>query len=190
MKKPICNMLAVAKELIKSSPSEDQRNQLCASAQIFAGILRAILLIQSQGKDLDTLWQIIFDYLDEAISKVPISTMPVFSDALRYGVYNISSRKILPLTRWALENVERNIWIPKSDDSESFDEPVVSDGFAEQSKWLAIMSSLISELDCDTKKTGTAHLSQFCAPNHHWHSVGIDTKEVDDTSNLICERLL
>ena len=71
MQKPVCNLLTVAKELIKSSPSEDQRNQLCTSAEIFAGVLRAILLIQSQERDENTLWQIIFDYLDEAISKVP-----------------------------------------------------------------------------------------------------------------------
>ena len=95
--------------------------------------------------------------------------------------------------KWAVENVKRNIWIPKSDDSDSREEPAVSDGFAEQSKWLALMSAVISELDCGAKKTGTTNLSQFCAPIHHSQkgiiSFGIETKYAD-TSNLICERLL
>ena len=153
------HLLAFAKEMVAAPPSEDQRNQQCTSAEIFAGIARAFMQMQSLQKDIESYWEtLLLPYLDEAIAKIPISLSNSYFDAIRFSIQFSSPKTFLPLTSWIFQKIESTLWQPKvgsdKEDAVSVDGTTGTDGFTAQSKWLYLCSAVLVELD-ETEIDGT-----------------------------------
>jgi len=180
-------LLDHAKELAGSPPSEDQRNQLCTSAELFAGVCRAMLQM-SGPKDVPSLWNsLLLPFLDDAIAKVPISHQGSFFDAFRYGIHHFPPMYFFDLTQWAIINIEKTLWQKEGEQStepthsarESEEAPLQhkdsaedateiptkaapsADGFTTQSKWLFLVSSILIELDSETDLGATQQLPWY-----------------------------
>ena len=153
-------LLAFSKELAASPPSEDQRNSQCTSAEIFAGVLRAFMLLLPENK-LREIWESdLIPYLDEVVPKLPISLSGAYFDALRFGIQFSPPDKFYPLTLWLFEKIEETLWEPKSgqedpvESQNESDDPngknvssQGTDGFTAQTKWLYLCCALLVELD-------------------------------------------
>eukprot|EP00934_Nitzschia_sp_Nitz4_P000403 Nitzschia sp. Nitz4//scaffold156_size52432//33824//40564//NITZ4_006829-RA/size52432-processed-gene-0.30-mRNA-1//-1//CDS//3329537421//403//frame0 len=149
-------MIAFAKEMASSPPSEDQRNQQCTSAEIFAGICRAFLKVRG-GEWLEKMWvNELLPFLDEVIPKIPISLSGAYFDCIRYSIQFSPPSKYLALTKWILGKIESSLWdrswVKNNSTDPSRDEDIEqtkngSDGFTIQSKWLYLCSALLVELD-------------------------------------------
>lgn len=144
-KKACKHLLSIAKSLASSLPSEDQRNQLCTSAEIFAGVFVGIM----HEEELETMISLcedsIFPFMDIVIEMIPSSTLGAFLDALRYGMSRLQSRVYVPLCFWAISKIENSLWQAEDDNATT-----AMEGFAVQSKWLAIMNIILIEMDIQT----------------------------------------
>ncbi|KAL3921481.1 MAG: hypothetical protein SGILL_002726 [Bacillariaceae sp.] len=157
------HLLSFSREMAASPPSEDQRNSQCTSAEIFSGVLGALLFLFDE-QTLREIWESdLIPFLDEVISKVPISLLGAFFDSVRFAIQFSPPNKFYPLTVWIFGKIEETLWEPKSgmdamDSSES--SPDESDdangkngasqgteGFTAQSKWLYLCCALLIELD-------------------------------------------
>lgn len=160
------HLLAFSKEMAGAPPSEDQRNQQCTSAEIYAGINRAFMQLYSEEKLL-SLWDSdLIPFLDDVIAKIPISLSGAYFDAIRYGIQFSPPGKFYPLTNWLLSKIEGSLWEPRtgekeqaaaeSDASEEKGKNGTqgTDGFTAQSKWLYLCCALLVELD-ETELDGT-----------------------------------
>jgi len=153
------HLLLFSKQLAASPPSEDQRNQLCTSAEIFAGVCRALLQLYHNDDRLPEIWDtVILSFLDDVIHQIPTSVMGAFFDALRYGIHNSAPINFFILTKWAVNKIEFTLWkeeiepyavenlsYPSGNDEISSRSS--TDGFAIQSKWLSLMSAILVEID-------------------------------------------
>jgi hypothetical protein len=146
-------LLDDAKLLAAAPPSEDQRNEHVTSAEIFAGITRAMLQL-FLPENLGDIWKaLLLPFLEEVIHKIPVSITGAYFDAFRYGVQFAESPYYFPLTSWVIENVESSIWQSGADSTDEsmadgIDTTVVgSDGFTVQSKYLYLASAMLVELD-------------------------------------------
>ena len=169
--------LLFAKELACSPPSEDQRNELCTSAEIFAGVSRALLHYHHlDDSDVNSLWKdILLPFLDETMSKMPPYLVAAYTDALRYAIHHFSPNMFFPLTVWAVRQTEKALSrLSDSDESNSS-----TDGFNEQSKWLSVINNIFVEIDERNDARG--------GENQPWYSKAlgyIPDQEID----LILER--
>jgi len=201
-------LLPLSKELAMSPPSEDQRNQLCTSAEIFAGVCRVLLQVHCGDDELSTIWEtVILCYLDDVIPKIPVSVMGAFFDALRYGIHHSTPRNFFILTKWAVRKIEDSI-LKQEDNlqhisnltlfSEGKEESPSSsvDGFATQSTWLSLMSVILVEID--TKSYLNARQGQPFLCESLFNGILIDentdlgriNEDLLQTWNLIITRLL
>ena len=156
-------LLAYSKELAASPPSEDQRNSQCTSAEIYAGITRACLLLLDNNK-LAKMWEAdLIPFLDEIIPKIPISLSGAYFDALRFAIQFSPPDRFYPLTLWLFGKIEETLWEPKNGQESMEDSgtmmtdpedlsgkngsPQGTDGFTAQSKWLYLCCALLVELD-------------------------------------------
>ncbi len=141
------NFLSYAKELMSSPPSEDQRNQICTSAEIFAGVAHALLSTGRTTNDCKEAWSsFLLPFFDDAMDIVPSSYIASFSDALRFAIQNLNPAQTWPIIDWVIEKIEKTLW--RSDDIDiDSNAPTASEGFAEQSKWVGIMCAILMELD-------------------------------------------
>ena len=138
------HFLSFAEELSSSPPSEDQRNQLCTSAEIFAGISRGLLTIDDSAETVASTWSsMILPFFDLVMDVIPSSSLPSFSDALRFAIQNLSPSKQLPLIDWVIKKIEKSLWRTDAEVTSNG----LSDGFADQSKWVGIMCAVLIELD-------------------------------------------
>jgi len=160
------HLLAFSKEMAGAPPSEDQRNQQCTSAEIYAGVGRAFLQLYSE-ENLSSLWKSdLIPFLDDVIAKIPISLSGAYFDAIRYGIQFSPPSKFFPMTNWLLSKIEGSLWEPRNGDkeqaeveSDAMDEKGKNgtqgtDGFTAQSKWLYLCCALLVELD-ETEVDGT-----------------------------------
>lgn len=153
------HLLAFSKEMAEAPPSEDQRNQQCTSAEIFAGVGRAFLQLFSD-KGLDDLWESdLLPFLDDVVAKIPISLSGAYFDSVRYAIQFSPPSKFFPMTKWILAKIEGSLWEPKKG-GQVQDEPSAengdeqgkngtqgTDGFTAQSKWLYLCCALLVEMD-------------------------------------------
>lgn len=162
------HLLCFAREMAAAPPSEDQRNQQCTAAEIFAGVNRAFL--QTMGDDdLDKLWKAdLIPFLDDVVSKIPISLSGAYFDCVRFSIQFSVPRRFYPLTSWLFGKIEGTLWDPvkakgpsteaaKDDDVEQGGKNGAkqgTDGFTAQSKWLYLCCALLIELD-ETEVDGT-----------------------------------
>jgi hypothetical protein len=153
------HLLTFSKEMAESPPSEDQRNQQCTSAEIFAGVGRTFLQLFSD-QSLDDLWESdLLPFLDDVISKIPISLSGAYFDSVRYAIQFSRPSKFYPMTEWLLAKIEGSLWEPRkgdqgqaeamgeNGDSQGKNGTQGTDGFTAQSKWLYLCCALLVELD-------------------------------------------
>jgi hypothetical protein len=82
-KKSSTFLLDQAKELVSSPPSEDQKNQQCTAAEIFAGVSRALMQYSNTQNDRDVVWEtILLPFLEEAVVKMPTNLLGAFHGEL------------------------------------------------------------------------------------------------------------
>ena len=146
------HLLAFATKMAEAPPSEDQRNQQCTSAEIFAGVCHALMQL-TVSREQTAVWEnTLIPFLKEVIPKIPISLSGAFFDAIRYGIQSTSPAAILPLVSWMVGNIESSLWKPSETNaleiSESTEKDASSgaDGFANQSKYLYLASALAIEM--------------------------------------------
>ena len=99
-------LLAYGKELVASPPSEDQRNQLVASAEIFAGVCRAMLKYCSIDEKAAVWDRMLLPFLDEAVPVMPTTFISAFFDAIRYGIHHFPPRFFHSLLKWCVTKVQ------------------------------------------------------------------------------------
>jgi len=202
------HLLALSKKLTLSPPSEDQRNQLCTSAEIFAGVCRVLLHLHRNDDGITTIWETyILCYLDDVVNKIPVSVLGAFFDALRYGIHHSAPRDFFILTKWALRKIEDTIWKQENSSqpisnlmlvSEGKEESPISpvDGFATQSTWLSLMSVILIEIDVKNYLVSRQEQPLFCQTlfngvqsDESKHFLGKD-EDLLQTWNIIISRLL
>eukprot|EP00804_Cyclotella_cryptica_P029515 CCRYP_011313-RA/>CCRYP_011313-RA protein AED:0.03 eAED:0.02 QI:169/0.87/0.88/1/1/1/9/224/2315 len=148
-------LLAYAKELVASLPSEDQRNQLVASAEIFAGVCRAMLKYSSIDEKA-SVWDILLlPFLDEAVPIMPNAFISAFFDAIRYGIHHFPPRFFHSLLKWCVVKVQGTLWQHEMAKEDVEDSGKLSDRFTLQSKYLLLVQAVLIELDSDDD-TGAA----------------------------------
>ncbi len=202
------HLLRFAREMAAAPPSEDQRNQQCTAAEIFAGISRAFLQMLSD-EDLDNLWTTdLLPFLDDVVSKIPISLSGAYFDCVRFSIQFSPPRRFYPMTSWLFGKIEGTLWDPTKAkgtivEASNDEEPEQSgkngakqgtDGFTAQSKWLYLCCALLVELD-ETEIDGTMIRSPWYTT---FLSNDMETKEVGSQNaaelqhswKLISEKLL
>lgn len=147
------HLLAFAVEMAEAPPSEDQRNQQGTSAEIFAGVCKALVKLTPSQNEADIWETALIPFLEDVIPKLPISMASAFFDAIRYGIQSMSPSSVDPLVSWMVANIDSSLWRPTevnslelSKDSEN-DTSAGSDGFANQSKHLYLATAVIIEME-------------------------------------------
>ena len=162
-------LLAIAKELVASPPSEDQRNQQCTSAEILGGVCRAMLFYSKSPEESETIWEtMLLPFLEDAVQKTPTYIMGAFFDACRYGIHHFPPNHFFPLLKFTVSKVQTTLWQRGGDDDTEQGSGVataMADRFALQSKWLYFIQSVLIELDGEDD-VGAA--SKF-----PWYTVGL-----------------
>jgi hypothetical protein len=147
--------LECAKRLAASTPSEDQRNEICTSAEIFAGVSNAVLTRTVSTEEISDAWNLILlPFFNHVMDIIPISALPSYSDAVRF-IFQYSNRKQQePLAMGIISKIEKKLWRRgfKNDDEVSTSS---TDGFAEQSKWIGVMCAVLIELDDNSSNLQT-----------------------------------
>lgn len=160
-------LLAFAREIAASPPSEDQRNQQCTSAEIFSGVCKALLQLSGDSNTYG-IWEGTFlPYLEDVIPKIPVSFIGAYFDSLRFALQFSPPNTFYPLTVWLFSKVENTLWHPRKVSSgeegqaekeetngSNLSNTAGSDGFTAQSKWLYLSCALLIEID-ETEVDGT-----------------------------------
>lgn len=191
IEKTIQHLLKIATEFLSLPPSEDQRNQHCASAEILGGVC-IYLVDRMTGDEANQLsfHDIIVPFLDTIVDIIPISAIGVLVDTIRYSMSKmpIDIRKML-LT-WAVVKIEKSLW---REDNDSCNSGI--DGFALQSKYLSLMNAIIIEMDFQTEVEQYDHLSDELHSIHVYagdrsrHQQNAD-KILKCSWGIVCNRLL
>jgi hypothetical protein len=203
-------LLSFAKEMAASPPSEDQRNQQCTSAEIFAGVTRAFLQMMD-GDTLTDVWNTqLIPFLVESIPKFPISLSGAYFDSIRFAIQFSPPNKFYPLTLWLFGKIEETLWEPKNEqksltdnsgsDSKESEDSIANvsshgtEGFTAQSKWLYLCSALLVELD-ETEMDSTILRTRWYSKGLAESPVMMDTEAVSTESlkeswKLVSEKLL
>lgn len=201
------HLLSFAREMAASPPSEDQRNQQVTSAEIFAGIARAYLQVLD-GDELSTTWKNdLLPFLDEVVSKIPISLSGAYFDCVRFSIQFSPPKKFVPMTLWLFEKIESSLWDPatskingdeeETDDAEKSGARQRNDGFTSQSKWLYLCGAILVELD-ETEVDGSDKRSpwytKFLSSDTDMHEEEEATdglpSDLQESWRLISEKLL
>ena len=147
-------------ELADSPPSEDQRNQQVTSAEIFGGVARG-LMRAFPGRECGAIWEsILLPYLNDAISKIPISLAGSYYDAFRYSIQFSRFSDYSSLATWVINHIESSTWQSSDPDAgmsgevqDTHSDNVGTNGFTLQSKWLYLISAILVEVDADDNST-------------------------------------
>jgi len=161
-------LLAQAKELVASPPSEDQRNQQCTAAEIFGGVCRAMLLYSATPEDREIIWDtMLLPFLEEAVQKTPTYIMGAYFDACRWGIHHFPPNHFFPLLKFTVLKVQTTLWQRGGvDDTEQGSGGVataMADRFALQSKWLYFIQSVLIELDGEDDVGAASKLPWYTA---------------------------
>ncbi len=198
-------LLTFSKEMAASPPSEDQRNQQCTSAEIFAGVTRAFLQMMD-GDALTDIWNTqLIPFLVESIPKFPISLSGAYFDSVRFAIQFSPPNKFYPLTLWLFGKIEETLWEPKNEQNSSVDDSKESEddvtngpsqgteGFTAQSKWLYLCAALLVELD-ETEIDSTIFKTRWYTKGLSESSAMMDTEpateSLKESWKLVSEKLL
>jgi hypothetical protein len=191
------HLLSFSKSMAGAPPTEDQRNQQCTSAEIFAGVCRAFMQLVPSESKIHDLWKSDFlPFLDEVIPKIPISLSGAYFDSVRYAIQFSVPNRFFPMTSWLFDKIEGSLWQPKTElekqesmVSEASDQSGKNahgtEGFTAQSKWLYLCCALLVELD-ETEVDGT--MSRI-----PWYSVfladGVNVMDTDSDRQAVSQGL-
>jgi proteasome activator subunit 4 len=193
-------LLSSSVEMAGAPPSEDQRNQQVASAEIFAGVCGAYF--RRVGKASTSAWEDIFlPHLDDVMAKIPFSLCGAFFDAIRYAIQFSRPQSFFPLTSWVVEKIEATLWQP-TENGESNGVQAGNgsthgtEGFSIQSKWLYLFSAVLIEVDEKDIDSGDTRGNWYYsglvakgAPTDVTTSLSTET-ELEKTWELVTDRLL
>ena len=143
------HLLAFARELTASPPSEDQRNQQITAAEIYAGVCGSFLRSSRLSPEL---WSsLLMPFLEDALSKTPFSLCGAYFDAIRYALQFAPPESYFPMTEWLIDKVKSTLWQPNESAPDDVGERNGSsqgtEGFTAQSKWLYLFSAVLIEMD-------------------------------------------
>lgn len=142
------HLLKLATEMASALPSEDQKNQVCTSAEIFSGVIRGLLQSCTASEEVSDCWHsILLPFLVEVVPKIPISCSGAFYDSIRYGIHLFPPTIFYDLTEWIITRIEATLWQSSDEISMETTENGTSEGFAMQSKWLYLLTAVLVELD-------------------------------------------
>ena len=164
-------LLAQAKELVASPPSEDQRNQQCTAAEIFGGVCRAMLLYSTTPEDREVMWDtLLLPFLEDAVQKTPTYIIGAYFDACRWGIHHFPPNHFFPLLKFTVTKVQTTLW--QRDGVEDTEQgsgaaTAMADRFALQSKWLYFIQSVLIELDGEDDVGATSKLPWYTAGLMH-----------------------
>jgi hypothetical protein len=198
-------LLSFSREMAASPPSEDQRNQQCTSAEIFAGITRAFLQMLDD-EDLDSMWKTdLLPFLDDVVSKIPISLSGAYFDCVRFSIQFSPPPRFFPMTSWIFDKIEGSLWDPtkakgSTSEEEETEQPGKNgtkqgtDGFTAQSKWLYLCCALLVELD-ETEVEGSMrripwYTSALSNTTETTEAVTQAETDMQESWKLISEKLL
>lgn len=204
-------LLSFSKEIASSPPSEDQRNQQCTSAEIFAGVTR-IVLKRINGSTLNDIWNTaLIPFLVESIPKFPISLSGAYHDSIRFAIQFSPPNKFYPLTVWLFGKIEETLWDPKNENKSVFDSSddvngsvevngksvstQGTEGFTAQSKWLYFCCALLIELDETELDSTTCRMPWYSKwltipPSIAMDTGSIATESLKESWKLVIEKLL
>jgi len=138
--------LKYAVRLASSPPSEDQRNEICTSAEIFAGISIALLSKTVSNEEISDVWNsLLLPFFNDVMDVIPISALASYSDAARFILQCSNRNQQKPLTMGIIAKIEEKLWRRGLSGNEA--NTASTDGFTEQSKWIGIMCAVLIELD-------------------------------------------
>lgn len=156
-------LLSNAKTLASAPPSEDQRNSLMTSAEIFAGVADGLLSHVASDSDIIQTWHLVLlPFFEEVMKKIPSSALGAYSDAIRFIIQYLSPSQQRPLVTKIMESIDKTLW--KNGSDEVHDNVVNVDGFAEQSKWVGVMCAILIELDMEKNTFSDLALSGDTLP--------------------------
>ena len=89
--------------------------------------------------------KIFLPFLDIVIELIPNSVLGAFLDAIRYGMSRVPISLYEAICSWSIDKIESSLWKPEDEGSTS-----AADGFAAQSKWLAVMNIILIQMDFQT----------------------------------------
>jgi hypothetical protein len=194
------HLLLSSKEMAGAPPSEDQRNQQVASAEIFAGVCGAYF--RRVSKASTSAWDNTFlPHLDDVMSKIPFSLCGAYFDAIRYAIQFSQPQSFFPLTLWVVGKIEATLWQPtENEESNAIQAGNGSthgaEGFSTQSKWLYLFSAVLIEVDEKDMDSGDMRDQWYYsglvvagAPTDPTTSVSTET-DLEKTWELVTERLL
>ena len=160
-------LLAQAKELVASPPSEDQRNQQCTAAEIFGGVCRAMLLYSTTPEEREIVWDsMLLPFLEDAFQKTPTYIIGAYFDACRWGIHHFPPNHFFPLLKFTVSKVQTTLW--QRDGVEDTEQgsgvaTAMADRFALQSKWLYFIQSVLVELDGEDDVGAASKLPWYTA---------------------------
>jgi hypothetical protein len=142
-------LLDKARELVSSPPSEDQRNQQCTAAEIFAGCAKALLHYCISQDERDVIWEtILLPFLEESVVKMPTNILGAFYDGCRYIIQH-TPPNFFPLLKWSISKVQSTLWQHEEDvEDSSGNGSAMADRFALQGKWMLVVQAVLVEIDC------------------------------------------
>jgi len=179
--------------LSRSPPSEDQAGQQCAAAEMYAGLCRGAVMASS---DADRMWKKMLPVLSHLVADMSIDAIRHWADALRFigtGMERISD--LTELVEWGVGWVERTLVRSLSKERmgqgeekhgnglTAADGAVKNDSFTSQSKWIAMMNSIL--IDIDSK----AHSTPFAQTIPSEVQIS-DTEAFESIWMLVSDRLL
>lgn len=199
-----CYLLAFAQDAASTPPSEDQRNEQIASAEIFAGVCGSFLRCPS-GTYSYGWYDVLLSHLDDVMDKIPFSLSGAYFDAIRYALQFCPPHSFCPLTEWLVERIRTTLWQPlehrilyrceSTTHSNTNGTPQGTEGFTAQSKWLYLFSAVLIEMDeseaGSAKEVGRWY-KRFLAEDARILVEGdmIIDSELEDSWTLVIDRLL
>ena len=143
-------LLDKARELVSSPPSEDQRNQQCTAAEIFAGCAKALLHYCISQDERDVIWEtILLPFLEESVVKMPTNILGAFYDGCRYIIQHTPPSNFFPLLKWSISKVQSTLWQHEEDvEDSSGNGSAMADRFALQGKWMLVVQAVLVDIDC------------------------------------------
>ena len=186
------HLLNFAREMASAPPSEDQRNSLCTSAEIFAGVCRAALRQNASSGEQSKLWKsTLLPFLDEAINRIPISHLGAFFDAFRYGIHHFPPGHFFDLTDWIIGKIEKTLWQHQGNVNSNAKSDTNSDEKqSEEEKTDEVLSDVVEEVVGETLSS-SAKVSEGFTTQSKWLFLSSAILiELDDESDLGVARRL
>ena len=154
------------KVLAVSPPSEDQKNQHAAAAEVFGGMCQSVLSLDGDSKES---WSFMLGGLDDILNIVFIDAVDDWADGLRFAIHRTGMGGLRPMLMYVKGKVEASLW--RGGEGE-LDGGLGEEGFASQAKWLKLLQPVLIELFYVEPRVGL--LECICGGEGGGEGVGVD----------------